>query len=260
MKMSKWFFVMVLIAILAVSSNVFSQESEIRKNFLDAFDQKDKARMVEIVEKNKKAIPAEVDGLLGKVVFLEKSTDKDGKIRNVFSPDNVIIKQGEKVRWVNEDKYKHLFASTMQFLGGMGGISSPDVEPGESWEYKFEKPGEYFYMCFIHRGMLGKVTVMGEVAEDVKESATEAVKEEATEEGSHIFVAETMSKMYKDVTGDFEPMKKVKRRAFDVRLTSPVQSQLTDDGVHIITIPESAEAEIKHEVKEKEESAPFMLR
>ncbi|MEE9542608.1 MAG: plastocyanin/azurin family copper-binding protein [Thermodesulfobacteriota bacterium] len=76
---------------------------------------------------------------------------------NVFSPDNIIIKQGETVSWVNKDKISHVFAS-MPVIGE-GGIFTPDIEPGKSWKFKFNKPGDYYYICFIHKGMVGKVTV-----------------------------------------------------------------------------------------------------
>ena len=82
---------------------------------------------------------------------------------NVFSPDNIIIKQGETVSWVNKDKVAHIFAS-MPVIGE-GGIFTPDIEPGKNWKYKFDKPGEYYYLCFIHKGMVGKVTVEAEEAE-----------------------------------------------------------------------------------------------
>lgn len=76
---------------------------------------------------------------------------------NIFKPDNIIIKQGETVRWMNRDTVAHVFAS-MRFIG-IEGIFTPKIQPGESWEYKFEKPGDYYYLCFIHMGMVGKVTV-----------------------------------------------------------------------------------------------------
>ncbi len=78
-------------------------------------------------------------------------------VKNVFRPDNIVIKKGETVRWVNNDETAHVFAS-MQFIGKKG-IKSPSVEPGKSYEFKFEEAGEYYYICFIHHGMVGKVTV-----------------------------------------------------------------------------------------------------
>ncbi len=88
-------------------------------------------------------------------VAIPKGTDK---VRNVFIPDNIIIRQGETVRWKNNDTIAHIFAS-MPLIGN-GGIFTPSIEPGATWEYKFEKPGDYYYLCFIHKGMVGKVTVL----------------------------------------------------------------------------------------------------
>lgn len=90
-------------------------------------------------------------------VHVVECPEPAGEMKNFFKPDNIIIKKGETVKWVNNDKEGHIFAS-MPFIG-MGGIFSTKVEHGQSWEFKFEKPGEYFYICFIHKGMMGKVTV-----------------------------------------------------------------------------------------------------
>ena len=78
--------------------------------------------------------------------------------RNVFIPGNIVIKKGEVVRWVNNDNVAHLLAS-MHVIGEQG-IFSPRVAPGNSWEYRFDKAGEYYYICFIHKVMYGKVTVV----------------------------------------------------------------------------------------------------
>lgn len=78
--------------------------------------------------------------------------------RNVFIPGNIVIKKGEVVRWVNSDNAAHLLAS--MYVIGEQGIFSPRVAPGNSWEYRFDKAGEYYYICFIHKVMYGKVTVV----------------------------------------------------------------------------------------------------
>ncbi|MBI5971212.1 MAG: cupredoxin domain-containing protein [Deltaproteobacteria bacterium] len=77
--------------------------------------------------------------------------------KNVFMPDNIIIKKGETVRWVNNDETAHIFSSMP--LIGKKGIKSPSVDPGKSHDFKLEEAGEYYYICFIHRGMIGKITV-----------------------------------------------------------------------------------------------------
>lgn len=86
------------------------------------------------------------------------------KNENILEPGNIIIKKGETVKWINEEGEPHLLAS-MPVIGASG-MSSPRIEPGESWEFKFDEPGEYYYICFIHKKMFGKITV-----EDVKVTA-----------------------------------------------------------------------------------------
>ena len=90
------------------------------------------------------------------VHIIETPEKTDGRF-NFFSPDNMVIKKGETVRWSNTDKIAHLFASFS--IIGKGGLFTPNIDPGASWDYTFEEAGEYYYLCFIHKGMLGKITV-----------------------------------------------------------------------------------------------------
>lgn len=79
--------------------------------------------------------------------------------KNVYKPDNIVIMAGETVRWTNSKEVRHVFAS-LPLLGKS--IPFPtEIKTGESWEYLFEEPGQYYYFCFIHRSMVGKVTVLG---------------------------------------------------------------------------------------------------
>jgi plastocyanin len=79
-------------------------------------------------------------------------------LKNMFRPDNIIIKKGDTIRWVNNDTTIHLLASVLTSIGE-GGMFSPRVEPGQSWEHTFNSPGEYYYICFIHKIMYGKILV-----------------------------------------------------------------------------------------------------
>ncbi len=81
--------------------------------------------------------------------------------QHTFKPDNIEISAGETVRWVNKDEVAHIFAS-MPIIG-KGGLFTPNIEPDKHWEYKFDTPGDYYYICFIHKGMIGKITVMANV-------------------------------------------------------------------------------------------------
>lgn len=83
--------------------------------------------------------------------------DSAEEAKNIFVPDNIIIKKGETVRWENKDTLEHVLIS-MPVIG-TGGIKATRIEPGQSFEFKFDNPGEYFYICYIHKGMVGKVTV-----------------------------------------------------------------------------------------------------
>lgn len=83
--------------------------------------------------------------------------DSAEETKNIFVPDNIIIKKGETVRWENKDSLAHVLIS-MPVIG-TGGIKATRIEPGQSFEFKFDNPGEYFYICYIHKGMVGKVTV-----------------------------------------------------------------------------------------------------
>ena len=83
--------------------------------------------------------------------------------KNIFVPDNIVVKLGDTVRWTNSDEIAHVF-STMPIISA-GRFSASSIAPGEAWEFKFDKPGEYFYICFIHQSMVGKVTVEGATAQ-----------------------------------------------------------------------------------------------
>jgi plastocyanin len=80
----------------------------------------------------------------------------DGAL-HTFDPDNLLIKKGDTVAWINEDEHSHVFASMAVI--GKGGIFAPSLDPGGKWTHRFTASGEYYYVCFIHKGMVGKVTV-----------------------------------------------------------------------------------------------------
>lgn len=118
----------------------------------------DTAPLLEVKRKSfdaKLAAPERVTTVDG--VYIIELPKAVAGMKNVFRPNSIVIKKGSTVRWVNKDDIDHVFSS-MPVIG-KGGISSPPVAPGGSWEYKFDKPGEYFYICFIHHGMVGKITV-----------------------------------------------------------------------------------------------------
>ncbi|MFQ5442712.1 MAG: plastocyanin/azurin family copper-binding protein [Thermodesulfobacteriota bacterium] len=96
--------------------------------------------------------PEKVDGV--NIVYAPKSSKK---VKNVFRPDNIVIRAGETVRWVNQDNTTHVIGT--QDFPSDGHFLAPNVGPGKVFEHTFLKPGEYYYICFIHNSMVGKITV-----------------------------------------------------------------------------------------------------
>jgi plastocyanin len=78
-------------------------------------------------------------------------------LKNIFRPDNLIINAGETVRWVNHDEITHVIG-TLDFLSD-GRFFNPSVGPRSTFERTFFIPGEYYYICYIHNSMIGKLTV-----------------------------------------------------------------------------------------------------
>ncbi|MFQ5479726.1 MAG: plastocyanin/azurin family copper-binding protein [Thermodesulfobacteriota bacterium] len=81
-----------------------------------------------------------------------------GDEKNIFTPDNIVINAGEWVRWENNAGEAHIFSS-MPLIGKQV-LFTPSIKPDETWIQRFNEPGEYFYFCFIHSSMVGKITVL----------------------------------------------------------------------------------------------------
>ena len=70
-----------------------------------------------------------------------------------FSPQNLTVKAGTTVTWVNKDSTAHTVT------GNNGGPTSPVLGVGSTYSYKFSTPGIYGYHCSIHPMMTGVVVV-----------------------------------------------------------------------------------------------------
>ena len=78
--------------------------------------------------------------------------------RDIFLPDNIVIKAGDTIRWVNNGHRAQMLTSVMTTIGRKG-IESPMIEPGQSWEHTFYAPGDYYYISPLHEEMYGKIVV-----------------------------------------------------------------------------------------------------
>lgn len=70
-----------------------------------------------------------------------------------FQPDDLAIKPGESVIWVNHDPFPHTVTATA------GRFDSKEIQPGKSWTYKSSTKGELTYACTLHPTMKGTLRV-----------------------------------------------------------------------------------------------------
>ncbi len=70
-----------------------------------------------------------------------------------FQRGEVRVKVGSRVRWVNQDQLQHSVTSDD------GAFDSGLIDPGQTFERTFDRPGAYPYHCTPHPFMHGRVTV-----------------------------------------------------------------------------------------------------
>lgn len=68
-----------------------------------------------------------------------------------FNPGSLTIKVGTKVTWINQDSTAHRIKSNT--------FNSTDLNQGEKFEFTFNNPGSFDYICGIHPSMSGKIVV-----------------------------------------------------------------------------------------------------
>ena len=70
-----------------------------------------------------------------------------------FRPDDLTIKTGDSVVWVNHDPFPHTATATA------GGFDSKEIPPEKSWTYTATAKGDMPYGCTLHPTMKGVVRV-----------------------------------------------------------------------------------------------------
>ena len=87
-----------------------------------------------------------------------------------FHMSPITVKAGSIVTWHNNDEAKHTIMAAMldpqgnviadpNALFASGFLPSVVIDPNSSFSFIFDQPGEYLYMCTIHKNMVGKVIV-----------------------------------------------------------------------------------------------------
>jgi len=68
-----------------------------------------------------------------------------------FKPDELTIKKGETVTWINQDTVRHTATGDS--------FDSKLLEKGQSFSHTFNETGTYSYICTPHPYMKGKIIV-----------------------------------------------------------------------------------------------------
>lgn len=73
-----------------------------------------------------------------------------------FDPMDVTVPAGGTIIWTNEDDFSH----TVTKESGPGPeFDSGPIAGGETYEQTFDEPGTIAYLCTIHPGQTGTITV-----------------------------------------------------------------------------------------------------
>jgi plastocyanin len=77
-----------------------------------------------------------------------------------FSPNPVDIKVGGGVTWTNDDSQIHTVTSGTVGSNNSGSVfDSKILSPGATFDFVFDKAGQYDYYCTLHPQMVGSVAV-----------------------------------------------------------------------------------------------------
>jgi plastocyanin len=79
-----------------------------------------------------------------------------------YVPASIEINSGTIVTWANNDTVIHTVTDTKKIF------DSKFIQAGGSWQYTFEKPGEYEYLCTLHPWMKGTVSVIDASSHSMK--------------------------------------------------------------------------------------------
>jgi plastocyanin len=97
--------------------------------------------------------------LVALVARADSTTQPSGEKRTVsikgmhYSPEKLEIKVGDTVTWTNLDDRDHTVVASD------GSFKSGNLGRGESFSFKFKKPGTYTYACKYHPRMKATIVV-----------------------------------------------------------------------------------------------------
>ncbi len=74
-------------------------------------------------------------------------------VDNAFSPARMTVRVGSTVTWVNNGAAVHTATASGAFDSGL-------VSPGGRYSHRFDRAGTFPYVCIVHPGMAGTITVV----------------------------------------------------------------------------------------------------
>ncbi|MGG6460959.1 MAG: hypothetical protein ACM3JQ_05990 [Candidatus Eiseniibacteriota bacterium] len=91
-----------------------------------------------------------------KIIAISTNTSQPSETRFQFIPPTILIKKGDTVKWVNEDKSNHTISSIF-FKSDI--IYPTDSKNSSTFNYTFIRPGIYVYIDRVHPSTGGVVYV-----------------------------------------------------------------------------------------------------
>ena len=83
-----------------------------------------------------------------------RAADAEVKIDNfTFNPQQITVKAGDTVTWINHDDIPHTVASQTQ------AFRSKALDTDDKFSFTFATPGNYPYFCALHPHMTGTIVV-----------------------------------------------------------------------------------------------------
>jgi plastocyanin len=76
---------------------------------------------------------------------------------NSYKPNPIEIKVGDTVTWINNDSSLHTATSTSS---NDSNFDSNVLRRGETFNFTFDREGQYPYFCTLHPNMVGSVAVL----------------------------------------------------------------------------------------------------
>ncbi len=83
-----------------------------------------------------------------------------------YSPSDLVISQGTKVIWSNDDNAAHTVTAGSAIDGPTGHFDSSLFMSGTTFSHSFGSVGEFEYFCMVHPWMNGKITVVQNLPND----------------------------------------------------------------------------------------------